>query len=160
MPGAPSSVLAPFVASFGSQRNAQNCMTWNLRTTPFRTASIRLLLHLRTNVGPVLSPKPSTLVEALLCTSAATVSPFSQALPISFSCLFFNLILYMSHLLSPSECTPHGLRLFPTCQVRVVRFYVSSCSLPPSPPGPLLPELQTQEGSEHCRTSTTSSRGQ
>ena len=55
--------------------------------------------------------------------------------------------------------------LFPTCQVRVVRFY-QSCS-PPRPPPPLPPPSphsppppRSPDPSGHSRTSTASSRSQ
>ena len=50
---------------------------------------------------------------------------------------------------------------FPTCQVRVVRFY-QSCSPPPSPPppSPLRPPPRSPDPSGHSRTSTANSRSQ
>ena len=50
---------------------------------------------------------------------------------------------------------------FPTCQVRVVRFY-QSCSPPPPPPHPPPPPRpppRSPDFSGHCRTSTASARG-
>ena len=47
--------------------------------------------------------------------------------------------------------------LFPTCQVRVVRFY-QSCSPPPPPHPP--PPPRSPDPSGHCRTSTASCRSQ
>ena len=47
-----------------------------------------------------------------------------------------------------------SILFFPTCQVRVVRFY-QSCSPPPPPPPPRSPDP-----SGHSRTSTASSRSQ
>ena len=44
---------------------------------------------------------------------------------------------------------------FPTCQVRVVRFYQSCSPPPPRPPPPRSPDP-----SGHCRTSTASCRSQ
>ena len=52
------------------------------------------------------------------------------------------------------------LFFFPTCQVRVVRFY-QSCSPPPPPPpppSPPPPPPRSQDPSGHSRTSTASSR--
>ena len=49
--------------------------------------------------------------------------------------------------------------LFPTCQVRVVRFY-QSCSPPPLPPHPPPPPPRRPDPSGHSRTSTASSRSQ
>ena len=53
--------------------------------------------------------------------------------------------------------------LFPTCQVRVVRFY-QSCSPPPPPPHPPPPSPppppRSPDPSGHCRTSTATSRSQ
>ena len=54
--------------------------------------------------------------------------------------------------------------VFPTCQVRVVRFY-QSCSPPPSPPHPPPPPRPpppppSPDPSGHCRTSTATSRSQ
>ena len=51
---------------------------------------------------------------------------------------------------------------FPTCQVRVVRFY-QSCSPPPPPPHPPPPRPpppRSPDPSGHCRTSTASCRSQ
>ena len=51
---------------------------------------------------------------------------------------------------------------FPTCQVRVVRFY-QRCSPPPPPPPPHPPPPsppRSPDPSGHCRTSTASSRSQ
>ena len=54
-------------------------------------------------------------------------------------------------------------RFFPTCQVRVVRFY-QSCSPPPPPrhppPSPPPPPPRSPDPSGHSRTSTASSRSQ
>ena len=53
--------------------------------------------------------------------------------------------------------------LFPTCQVRLVRFY-QSCSPPPPPPPPPPPHPppppRSPGPSVHCRTSTATSRSQ
>ena len=57
----------------------------------------------------------------------------------------------------------HGFRsggmFFPTCQVRVVRFY-QSCSPPPPPPPHPPPPPRSTDPSGHSRTSTASSRSQ
>ena len=51
--------------------------------------------------------------------------------------------------------------LFPTCQVRVSRFYKSYFLLPPPSSFLLLPpQLRTPDLSGHCRTSTASPRSQ
>ena len=71
---------------------------------------------------------------------------------------------WLAHVYS---ATPHGYHpgvqvlLFPTCQVRVVRFY-QSCSPPPPPPppSPPRPPPRSPDPSGHCRTSTSSSRSQ
>ena len=55
------------------------------------------------------------------------------------------------------SCRNHVFPLFPTCQVRVVRFY-QSCSPPPPRHPP--PPPRSPDPSGHCRTSTASSRSQ
>ena len=71
-----------------------------------------------------------------------------RADPGSFTCRSFTKFCFVS---------------FPTCQVRVVRFY-QSCSPPPPPhpppPSPLPPPPRGPDPSGHCRTSTASSRSQ
>ena len=55
----------------------------------------------------------------------------------------------------------HHLKSFPTCQVRVVRFYVSwpasSSSLSPSSSSSARPQLQVLERNVPCRTPTATS---
>ena len=55
------------------------------------------------------------------------------------------------------NCGGKKLIFFPTCQVRVVRFY-QSCSPPPPPHPP--PPLRSPDPSGHCRTSPASCRSQ
>ena len=62
------------------------------------------------------------------------------------------------------NCIWQKTHFFPTCQVRVVRFY-QSCSPPPpphppSPSPPPPPPPRSPDPSGHCRTSTASSRSQ
>ena len=83
------------------------------------------------------------------------------SLDISFSCHLFN----RTSLSLASSSLGISFFFFPTCQVRVVRFY-QSCSPPPPPPPPPLPPPpphpppppRSPDPSGHSRTSTASSR--
>ena len=77
--------------------------------------------------------------------------------------MYYNFILY--HIMLYHYVSIRYVKLlysfFPTCQVRVVRFY-QSCSPPPPPPppSPPRPPPRSPDPSGHCRTSTASSRSQ
>ena len=125
--------------------------------------------------------KKQTLIDIFLSRDIS-FSWQSLALDISFSChLFFWCLLLMSavsldisfscHLFNRTSLSLASSSLgisfffFPTCQVRVVRFY-QSCS-PPPPPPPLPPPPphpppppRSPDPSGHSRTSTASSRSQ
>ena len=98
------------------------------------------------------------------CTPRSTRRIWPQVLEASGVCRMLRITYWPNGYLTKRRCQRFSglISFFPTCQVRVVRFY-QSCS-PPPPPPPLPPHTppppRSPDPSGHSRTSTASSRSQ